>query len=377
MKETALYIHIPFCEHKCIYCDFYSIISFENTEKYLDAMFKEIDFYSSLYAQKRIYTSIFFGGGTPSLMAPAYIEKIISKLKNSFTVSDDVEVTLETNPGTVSYQKLIDFRKAGINRLSVGVQSFHEEDLIFLTRIHTNEEAIKCFYDAVDAGFNNINIDLIFNLPGQSKEKWIYNLNKAFGLPVTHISSYSLILERGTILNKMVLDGKVKIADEDFDAELYSITMQLMEKHNFKQYEVSNFAKDGYQCKHNLAYWTYKDYLSFGTSSHSFMENKRWWNFSSLKMYMDSVNKNSHAKSSLENLSIADNKREYTMLALRSTGLNLKEYQQKFNEDFFTKKKSLLNDLIKNEYAHFQDHQLILTQKGFPLADEIILKLID
>lgn len=310
-------------------------------------------------------------------MLPEYINKIIGELKNKFRVSDDVEITLETNPGTVSFQKLNDFRLAGINRLSVGVQSFNEEDLKFLTRIHTKEEAIKCFYDAVDAGFNNINIDLIFNLPKQTKEKWIYNLKTAIGLPVKHISAYSLILERGTILNKLVLDGKVKIADEDFDAELYSITIKMLVESGFKQYEVSNFSKEGYQCRHNLAYWRYKEYLGFGTSSHSFMGNKRWWNLSSLKMYMDAVDKNHNAQASIENLDNIQMKNEFTMLALRSTGLDLTEYQNFFNEELLITKNNLIKELIENNYLTKQNNFLKLTSKGYPIADEIILKIID
>ena len=221
MKETAIYIHIPFCDHKCIYCDFYSIISYENVSVYLTALKKEIEFYSAQYSTGRKIISIYFGGGTPSFMEPDYISEIISHVKKFFDVKDDAEITIETNPGTVDKVKLNKFNSAGINRISIGIQSFDNDDLKFLTRIHDSQTAIQTVNDAKEAGFENISIDLIFNLPGQTKEKWKLNLEQAVNLPIMHISAYSLILEKGTILNKMVLDGKIKLQDDDYDAELY------------------------------------------------------------------------------------------------------------------------------------------------------------
>ena len=211
LKETAVYIHIPFCEHKCIYCDFYSIITKDNIASFLQALKKEINHYADLHSSDRIITSIFFGGGTPSLMSPTYISEIIELVKKRFKVSADVEITLETNPGTVEQTKLKEFNRIGINRLSIGIQSFDDNELKFLTRIHDKQTAIDTVLKAKESGFENISVDLIFNLPGQTKESWSRNLEAAVSLPITHISAYSLILERGTILNKMVLDGKVKI----------------------------------------------------------------------------------------------------------------------------------------------------------------------
>jgi len=225
MKETSIYIHIPFCDHKCIYCDFYSIINYENVTNYLTALKKEIEFFASEYSNDRQIISIFFGGGTPSLMEVNYIDEIISIIKKYFNVLPNAEITLETNPGTVDRIKLKEFREIGINRLSVGVQSFDEDDLKFLTRIHDSKTAINTINDAYNIGFENISLDLIFNLSNQTKEKWQKNLEIATSLPIKHISAYSLILEKGTILNKMVLDGKVKIQDETHDAELYQLTI--------------------------------------------------------------------------------------------------------------------------------------------------------
>ncbi|MCA2005476.1 MAG: radical SAM family heme chaperone HemW, partial [Ignavibacterium sp.] len=233
MKPTAIYIHIPFCDHKCIYCDFYSIITSDNIESFLTSLKREINYYSQLHSKEREVISVFFGGGTPSLMSPDYIKEIIELTKEKFSFASEVEITLETNPGTVNKNKLSDFRKAGINRISIGIQSFDEDDLKFLTRIHDKQTAINTVYNAVEAGFENISIDLIFNLPGQTKEKWKLNLEQAISLPIKHISAYSLILERGTILNKLVLDGKVQIQDEDYDAELYELTIDYLNEHGF------------------------------------------------------------------------------------------------------------------------------------------------
>ena len=317
MIETACYIHIPFCDHKCIYCDFYSIITTDNIQSFLKALKKEITHYAEKYSNGRELISIFFGGGTPSLMEAEYISDIIGDIKSNFTVLSNAEITLETNPGTVSLEKLKLFKQEGVNRISIGIQSFDDDDLRFLTRIHNSNTAIRTVNDAANAGFENISLDLIFNLPGQTKSKWLKNLEQAIQLPVKHISAYSLILERGTILNKMVLDGKVKIADEDFDAELYQDTIEFLTSNGFYQYEVSNFAKPGFECIHNNAYWHYTDYFGFGTSAHSFIDGTRWWNLSSLKMYNDKVEKAGNAVAGSEVINKESAINEFIILILQ------------------------------------------------------------
>lgn len=374
MKETAIYIHIPFCDHKCIYCDFYSIISYENVTAYLAALKKEIGYYAEKESADRKIISIFFGGGTPSFMEPGYIAEIINEIKNYFDVSENAEITLETNPGTVDKAKLSAFRKAGINRISVGIQSFDEEELKFLTRIHDAETAKRTVIAAKDSGFGNISIDLIFNLPGQTKSAWRSNLGQALALPVTHISAYSLILERGTILNKMVLDGKVKMQDEDYDADLYESTIDFMTGRGFVQYEVSNFALPGFECVHNNAYWRYKDYLGFGTSAHSFVGGKRWWNFSALTFYLNAVEKNNYAVAGNEILSNEMMLDEYVMLALRSRGLDLNELREKFISDWPERNRKLIDELIRNQFIIDSGGFLTFTSKGYAVCDEILRK---
>ena len=373
MKKISIYIHIPFCRHKCIYCDFYSIITDESINEYIAALCQEIEYYSvqNNYEVETIY----FGGGTPSLLSANQIENILNHIRKNFYVQPNAETTIETNPGTVELQKLIDFRQIEINRISIGVQTFDENELKFLTRIHDKNSAVETVLNAEKAGFANINLDLIFNLPGQTKNIWKQNLEKAIELPITHISTYSLILERGTILNKMVLDGKVVLQDDDYDADLYEYTIDFLTKKGFIQYEVSNFCKSGFECLHNLNYWQHKNYLGFGTSSHSFLDNKRWWNYSSLKMYIENIKRKKTAVRSFEILNINELEQEYIMLAMRSKGINIKEFINKFGEDFFIRNKNHLDEIVSKGYLIQTDEFFRLTQKGFLVCDEILINL--
>jgi oxygen-independent coproporphyrinogen-3 oxidase len=376
LKNNALYIHIPFCDHKCIYCDFYSIITTDNVSAFLSALKKEIEYYSKLHSKDRTFTSVFFGGGTPSLMKTDFLQDIIAHLKKYFDVDDKAEITMETNPGTVDKEKLKRFREAGINRISIGIQSFDEEELKFLTRIHNKQTAIQTVYNAAEVGFENISVDLIFNLPNQTKEKWINNLETAVKLPIKHISTYSLILERGTILNKLVLDGKVKMQDNDYDADLYENTIEFFLSKDFYQYEVSNFTKPGYECVHNNAYWRYRDYLGLGTSSHSFINGKRWWNYSSLKKYISEIGINNHAVMNSEIISKDQMHNEYVMLALRSSGLDLIDYKKRFSDDWI-KNNNHYFELLKNEKLLIvKDDWIKLTSKGYALCDEILKNIL-
>jgi oxygen-independent coproporphyrinogen III oxidase len=307
-------------------------------------------------------------------MEPAYIKEIIEHVKKNFNVNDNAEITLETNPGTVDSGKIKAFRNSGINRMSIGIQSFDEEELKFLTRIHDSQTAQRTVHLAHENGFDNISIDLIFNLPGQTKEKWRRNLETAVKLPIKHISAYSLILENGTILNKMVLDGKVKMHDEDYDADLYEFTINFLTQNGFNQYEVSNFAKDGKESIHNNAYWRYKDYIGFGTSAHSFVDGKRWWNYSPLTFYNSAVEKNGNAVIGEEMLSETEILDEYIMLALRSKGLDVNELQTRFGNSWLEKNKIFLNRLHKEKFMFTKNNLITFTPKGYSVCDEILAK---
>lgn len=309
-------------------------------------------------------------------MQPDYLSEIINHLNNNFSIDNNAEITMETNPGTVDKEKLKAFKLAGINRISIGIQSFDEEELRFLTRIHNSDTAIKTVKDAAGVGFDNISIDLIFNLPNQTKAKWKRNLELAADLPIKHLSAYSLILERGTILNKMVLDGKVTIQDEDYDADLYKTTIEFLTTKGFDQYEVSNFAKSGYECVHNNAYWQYRDYLGFGPSAHSFIKNKRWWNYTSLKKYIDEVDQKNNALMNFEELDNDQQHEEYVMLALRSSGLDLVEYKKKFSDEWINKNYQYLKMLQDEDYLLLNSSKIKLTRKGYAVCDEILKNIL-
>ncbi|MEJ5350685.1 MAG: radical SAM family heme chaperone HemW [Melioribacteraceae bacterium] len=376
MKETSIYFHIPYCEHKCIYCDFYSIITNKNTDEYLEALKKEINFFADKYSSNRKIISIYFGGGTPSLMEPQFFYELIDLISKKFYLPSDAELTIEANPGTLNKNKLTDFKKIGVNRLSIGIQSFNNNELKFLTRIHDSQTAIKTVLEANDIGFQNISIDLIFNLPNQTKKIWLENLEQAIKLPIKHLSAYSLILEPGTILNKMVIDGKVKIQGEDYDAELYELTIDFLTNNGFVQYEVSNFAIPGFECIHNNSYWRYKDYFGFGTSAHSFIDGKRWWNYSSLNFYLESINKKNNAVIGEESLTQNQMLDEYVMLALRSSGLDTKDFINRFGSNWLDEREPLIQGMIENGFIKREEEKLKLTPKGYAICDEIIKNLL-
>jgi len=343
---------------------------------FLKSLFKEIDFYASKHSENREIISIYFGGGTPSLMKADYIEKIIDTLKQNFNVSDTAEVTLETNPGTVNPVKLKKFKEGGVNRISIGIQSFHDEELKFLTRIHDSPTAVATIQNAHNAGFENISVDLIFNIPGQSRKRWRENLVKAAALPIKHISAYSLILERGTILNKMVLDGKVDLQDADYDANLYETTIEFLEQKGFYQYEVSNFSKPGYECIHNNSYWQYGEYFGFGNSAHSFINKKRWWNFSSLKKYIGEIELKGNPVAGYELITPEKELDEYVMLSLRSSGLKLKEFKERFGSSWLDAKNSYFNLLDNKNLLKITKDSIKLTGKGYAVCDEILKEIL-
>ncbi len=375
---ASLYLHIPFCEHKCIYCDFYSIAPKETKENYenlvqrfLTALDQEISLRSEDTTFQSTYETIFFGGGTPSLLSPASIGTILNHLSRSFSVSDNAEITLETNPGTVDLKKLRDFKSAGINRMSFGIQSFHEKDLQFLTRIHNADQARENIHNAFKAGFDNVSFDLIFALPGQTLELWKSNLVQALELTPTHISCYSLIVEPNTPLHRMVETKQVTPLAVDEDATMYEETMTVLSDAGFEQYEISNFAKPGFKCRHNTAYWNHGNYLSFGPSAHSFWNGKRWWNLSNVVGYSDSLGKRIIPVAGEETLSPQQWLDESIYLGLRSEGIHLPLFERRFRKDLLKEFKTIIDGLLTDNLASIEENRLRLTAKGYLLCDEI------
>ena len=285
--KAAIYIHVPFCVKKCMYCDFYSVQDRnDNIEQFIYSLLKEIDSTDMTLIHNWEITSIYFGGGTPSILDPIYIDRILNKLSGKFDLSDVIEISLEANPGESKLTRLINYRKSGINRLSIGIQSFQLELLKFLTRIHSVDDGFNTFCNAQSAGFENISIDLIYNIPGQTIKMWKDDLKTAIRLNPNHISAYSLTVENGTILHQKVIDGSINMPAEIVDVDMFNVTHETLDRAGFHAYEISNFAPSGYECIHNLGYWKLHPYLGFGPSAHSYDVSRRYWNVPSLDEYM-------------------------------------------------------------------------------------------
>lgn len=382
LHMPGLYFHIPYCERKCIYCDFYSIESTNSLEHFLHCLNLEIDRYASFVHRGVEFQTVYFGGGTPSLLKPETIGSILEKIHRNFRIQPAAEVTLEANPGTVDQGKLRAFRDVGISRLSIGIQSFHDSELKFLSRIHTAEEAIDCVRMAQRAGFENISLDLIFALPGQSLQAWKENLEIALILKPQHISAYSLIVEEGTPLRRMVERGEVPPPSEELESEMYLYTMECLAANGFEHYEVSNYAKPGFRSRHNSLYWNHGMYLGFGPSAHSFwvdgslQKPTRWWNVASVSQYCDLIAQGKRPLAGQEHLTQADLLVEEIFLGLRSGGINIHALQRDYGVNLFERFHQKLKRYIQEEMLTIEEGNLRLTTKGFLHCDGIALDLI-
>lgn len=377
----SLYLHIPFCEKKCLYCDFYSIENFSPMEDFLKSLHREIDMYAS-YGSGVTFETIFFGGGTPSLLEPSQIELILTHIHSAFTIEQNAEVTVETNPGTVTVGKLRAYRSLGVNRLSIGVQSFHNDELKFLSRIHDRDEAVRCVEMARSAGFDNLNIDLIFSLPGQNLARWKDNLAQAVALNTEHISAYSLIIEDKTPLARLVNAKQVSPNPLETEADMYEFTMDFLGRRGYEHYEVSNYSKPGFRSKHNYNYWNHQNYLGFGPSAHSFWKQpdasygRRWWNMANLSHYCERLLGDRLPLVSEEFVRAKELMNERVFLGLRCDGLDLKQFENEFGVALSSSHGHTIQQLVDEEYAAIEDSRLRLTPKGFLLCDEISQRLL-
>lgn len=313
-----MYIHIPFCAVRCHYCDFNTYAGLEKYfEPYADAVREEIRQAAGEYGRLPIQT-IFIGGGTPTVLPPGQLGGILAACREHFAVAPDAEITSEANPGTVDQAHFTALRALGVNRLSMGVQSFDEAELKWLGRIHSAGEAEQAFDAARAAGFTNINLDFIFGLPGQAPGAWARTLERAVGLGPEHLSLYSLTVEAGTPLADSVRRGRVPAPDDDLAADLYLASQDLLAAHGYAQYEISNWAKDAsHQCRHNLVYWRDEAYLGFGAGAHSYARDRRWWNVRPVPQYIQRINAGMLAVSGQETVGRRLEMGETMMLGLR------------------------------------------------------------
>lgn len=368
-NELELYIHIPFCIKKCNYCDFLSGAYAKETQRlYFEALRAEIREASRLVADRRVST-VFWGGGTPSLAEAAEIEKTMALLWESFSFQKDAEITLEANPGTLSQEKLAAYRNVGINRLSIGCQSVHDEELQRLGRIHSFSQFLESFYMARDKGFDNINVDLMSGLPGQSLESWEKSLCTAAELGVEHISAYSLIVEEGTRFYQQDLD----LPDEDTERRMYWRTGEILREYGFFQYEISNYAKPGFSCRHNEGYWRRRNYLGFGIGAASLLDEVRFSNERSLKKYLENSSHLQLIRQNQEKLGRREQIEETMILGLRMReGVREKEFSDTFQaklEDFYG---AVMERYIAQGFLEKKEGCLRLTARGIDVSNIIL-----
>jgi len=377
MNKAGLYIHFPFCTQKCHYCDFYSIkINATTVENYINALIQEIHLYSNhpIFSQIK-FASIFLGGGTPSLLSLNQIDRITETLFKNFDFERHIEFTIETNPESLSFNKLKQYYSSGINRLSVGIQSFSDADLKRLGRSHNSKLAKNVIHWAHDVGFQNISIDLIFAIPDQSHAQWEANLNRAVELNPHHISTYGLTIAPGTILEQKINSGIEKRQDEETERQMYLSTINILYKHGYNQYEISNFAKPDFECLHNEMYWDFSPYLSFGPSAHSYWENRRQWNVNNVDKYFELIKKGKKPIAEFENLTSEQKQLEFIFLSLRrSCGIDIKKFNSLFQMSFLEKYKDSIKKLKSypgERLFRVKNNHFKLTSEGFVLYNEV------
>lgn len=373
----GIYIHIPFCLSKCPYCDFNSIVMDSDlAEEYVKFLLKEIQNFSESQTEKMFVETVYFGGGTPSFLRTSQLADILATVFSSFEVKPDAEISLEANPGTLKKEKVEKLRKSGFNRASLGVQSFVDKELKILGRVHNNEQAIKS-YKILRKYFNNLSLDLIFGIPGQSLKTWRRNLNMALKLKPEHLSVYSLTIEEGTPFHYLWKQGKLSLPGEEETREMYLESINLLKAQGYRQYELSNFARKGFECQHNLRYWQGKEYIGFGAGAHSYFQEVRWGNIKDIKKYTEGCMKGTPIIDFKEKLTPSQKINEFIFLGLRMTeGIDLKKLKENLNFDLEKEKKMEISELIKGRFLKMGKNNLRLTKKGILVADSIIQKLV-
>ena len=380
-KEIGLYVHMPFCKQKCYYCDFVSYANKYNiVDRYIQCLKKEIIQYANEnrimskhgLEPKYVIKTIYIGGGTPSSIDELYIINILQKIKENFQIKNDAEITIEVNPGTVNKEKLETYREIGINRLSIGLQAVQDEILKSIGRIHTFKDFENTYKYAREVGFNNINVDLMINLPNQTLDNVKESVKAILNLKPEHISVYSLILEENTKLYEMVKSKQVALEPEEVERQMYWYVKETFEKYKYIQYEISNFAKSGFQSQHNIDCWNQEEYIGVGIAASSFIENKRYSNISNLEEYMDNIESGMPNKNLIldEVLDFESKMNEFMMLGLRTIqGVDIKKFEQKFKINPIIKYCKILEKLNHEGLIEIDANNIKLSNKGIDLAN--------
>lgn len=383
-KELELYVHIPFCVKKCAYCDFLSWNADTDVrQKYVETLIREIRLTGERYQDYRVIT-IFFGGGTPSILLAEQIETIFCALRENFQIEENAEITIEANPGTVTKEKAKAWKRAGINRVSIGLQSVENSELKMLGRIHTYEEFLETYQLLREEGFSNLNVDLISAIPGQSVESWERTLRVAAELSPEHISAYSLIVEEGTPFyewygeeNKETVDHsggteRPPLPDEESERRIYEETEEILKEYGYFRYEISNYAKEGYECRHNIGYWRRAEYLGLGLGASSLIENRRFQNLSDYEAYQNAVQTGALLYMEEERLTTEDEMEEFMFLGLRmAAGICRSDFQKKFGKTVEEVYGEVILTLEKQGLLNCEEDRIFLTARGVDISNYV------
>lgn len=377
MKKLGIYIHVPFCEQKCFYCDFTTMpYQDKRIDEYFKLLEREINLYQDDYSQYEVDT-IYIGGGTPSYVNPIYIEKISNMILKKFNHSKNIEFTIEANPSSIDLYKLNKYLEIGINRISLGVQTFNDKILKSIGRNHCSEDVFKDIEIIRKIGFKNISLDLIMGLPEQTIDDINHDLEIIEDISPNHISYYDLIIEKNTRLHKLYNDKEIILPDENTNRKFYNEIIHKLLEYELKQYEISNFAREGYESKHNLKYWNLEEYLSFGISAAGFFNNIRYNNELRYKNYKSKIENGLKPINIEDNLSTKDKIFEQIIMNMRLTkGLDIEMLYNKYNFDIYKKNNKLIKDYISRELIKERNGFLIFTEEGFNISNRFFIDLV-
>ena len=362
---SGIYIHVPFCKSKCAYCNFFSLVTEKKVDDYVEALKKEIVDRRS-YLGDELVETIYFGGGTPSLLPTKYVEEILELLNKNYNIISNPEITLEINPDTIDKEKMFALKQLGVNRMSIGIQSFHDDDLRYLGRRHDSRHAMQVLEDLKAVDFEKITLDLIYGMPTLTEEKWNKNLDIFFSTGITHLSAYALTVEPKTILGQKIEKGELQGVSEEETIRHYDILVERTKVNGFEHYEISNFAKDGCRSQHNSIYWKDVKYLGLGPSAHSYDGNSRQWNVSNLTKYIQLVG-NSEEYYEKEILTLDDKFNEYVMTSLRTSwGCDIEKIERDYG-------KSYASHFLKNVKKYLGAGEMLKDVNTYKLTDEGML----
>lgn len=369
---AGFYVHIPFCRQACRYCDFHFSVSLKYIPEILEAMLKEIELKKEKF-QEYDFQTLYFGGGTPSVLSSPQVEKLRDTILHHFNFIADFEFTIEANPDDLTTSYLKQLKSAGINRLSIGIQSFHDKDLILMRRSHDSSQAIRAIENSREIGIHNINADLIYGIPGLTLAEWEINLDQMLSLDIPHLSAYHLSFESGTVFDHWRKKGRIFEMEEKDSLRQFKMLIEKTREAGYIHYEISNFAKEGFISKHNTLYWKQIPYVGIGPSAHSFDGNLRFWNISNNKRYIKSLMNNEGNYCESEELSLDDKFNEYILTRLRTTwGIDKDEILQRFGDNYVKYTEEITEEQKNKNFLAEKGNIITLTEKGIFLSDQVI-----